>query len=577
MLPTKMEVEPAIHNERLTKKLQSFYENGTMCNVTLRSEDFSIKAHRLVLASCSEYFLAMFSGNWAESNEGEVPLKGLTAVGLQAVVEFAYYGKFSPNSLNISEIISALHQCMVIDGLELCENYMIDNLDESNFAQFFELSETFQFNRVMSRIVCFILDLMPTMVSSENSDINPCIFQVERNLLNLVLAKWDYSAAGFGQFAAMMLVLQWARSDLNDRKQYITGLMTSLLKREITTSAAGELLAYVEEGSAEQETCLLVTGSSDSLLAYNSELKKWYELPTIDIARDFRGTAVVDNCLYICGGFDGTVCAECYKYVPHIDRWFLIKSMQRKRGFFPLVGFSGKLYAIGGMPSESDDYHKSVEFYDPAANLWCEGVPLPKSLAAHAAAPHGGNIYVSGGFSEVEDVGSDELLCYSCVEGAWSYKKSMLEGRLSHAMVAHKDCLFVCGGEDDSDQLHSSTVNDPLIEVYDISTDNWTRMNIFERPDFTSVHGFCSFGDLLYFMFENCLLEDVGPPCPNKSKDWKLLVATYQPSAGSMISLCEGDSIVWMASNSSGLGRWSAPAWVVKIPSLVMQYMSLYG
>jgi hypothetical protein len=565
-----METGNYIHNEQMTSKLQSFYENETMCDVALKSENYTINAHRIVLATCSEYFHAMFSGNWTESSGRDVAFNGLTSVGLRAIVEFAYYGKISPDLQNISDIISALNQCMVIEAIKLCEGYIIEKLDKSNFVQFFKLSETFQLKNVQHCVVDFVInEFLPSSVTSEEeSEINTCIFQLEPQLFNLALKEWDYSQIGWGEFAAIDLVLQWARSDLNAREEHITRLLSSMLKREIDKSTVNELLVYSQEGkySVKLDTCIVV--GLANLPVFNTVDKNWCQLPEI-IDREYElffEMALLDNSLYVCGGWDvnGTALNACYKYVPYQNRWFLIKPMLKPRGCFSLVSLSHKLFALGGIPAEQEP-DKCVEIYDPSADFWCDGVPLPEPLACHAASQHDGKIYVSGGFKELEGNSSDELMCYDLEKGQWSYKKRMLKGRMSHEMVVHKDCLYVFGGQDGADELHASQV-DPLVEYYDVLTDNWTILGIFEHQDTMSLHGACFVGEYIYIMFEDCMLAQQGSPCPD-GKDWKLFMATYQPDVGDTIIVCEGDWKIWV---SGTLSRMCA----LQIPSIMRRYMS---
>ena len=46
--------------------------------------------HKAILAATSDYFRVMFGGVMAESKQNAVDLKGVTADGLQNVVDFIY-------------------------------------------------------------------------------------------------------------------------------------------------------------------------------------------------------------------------------------------------------------------------------------------------------------------------------------------------------------------------------------------------------------------------------------------------------------------------------------------------------
>lgn len=50
-------------------------------------------AHKVVLASVSPYFHAMFNDDLAEKLQGEVTIQDIDATALQTLVEYSYTGK----------------------------------------------------------------------------------------------------------------------------------------------------------------------------------------------------------------------------------------------------------------------------------------------------------------------------------------------------------------------------------------------------------------------------------------------------------------------------------------------------
>ena len=77
----------------LISGLQEFYKQDTFCDYVLIADGEEMNVHRVVLASCSDYFKVMLTGEMKESREGRVELKGVSASGLKVVVDFAYTGK----------------------------------------------------------------------------------------------------------------------------------------------------------------------------------------------------------------------------------------------------------------------------------------------------------------------------------------------------------------------------------------------------------------------------------------------------------------------------------------------------
>lgn len=56
-----------------------------MCDVTLIANNIEIPAHRMVLASCSPYFYAMFT-TFEEKDKDRVNILGVDPIALQLLV-----------------------------------------------------------------------------------------------------------------------------------------------------------------------------------------------------------------------------------------------------------------------------------------------------------------------------------------------------------------------------------------------------------------------------------------------------------------------------------------------------------
>lgn len=71
-----------------------------LCDVTLVAEGMEIPAHKMVLASCSPYFYAMFTG-FEESRQDRITLQGVDYHALQLLVEYVYTALVDVNEDNV--------------------------------------------------------------------------------------------------------------------------------------------------------------------------------------------------------------------------------------------------------------------------------------------------------------------------------------------------------------------------------------------------------------------------------------------------------------------------------------------
>ncbi|HEY6105173.1 MAG TPA: kelch repeat-containing protein [Anaeromyxobacteraceae bacterium] len=92
--------------------------------------------------------------------------------------------------------------------------------------------------------------------------------------------------------------------------------------------------------------------------------------------------------------------SEFARYDPVGDTWVIRQSLTSALGS-ALVGFGGKVYAVGGVRSSGGSWVaiRDVNRYDPATNTWSSAGQLGAARYLAAAATPGTGLYVAGGSS----------------------------------------------------------------------------------------------------------------------------------------------------------------------------------
>ena len=72
-----------------------------LCDVVLVADGLEIPAHRAVLAACSPYFYAMFTGDLAEARAERIVLQEMDGKALALLVEFMYTAEIQVTEENV--------------------------------------------------------------------------------------------------------------------------------------------------------------------------------------------------------------------------------------------------------------------------------------------------------------------------------------------------------------------------------------------------------------------------------------------------------------------------------------------
>lgn len=96
------------------------------------SGDTKINAHKLVLASVSEYFSAMFNSDLMESRAKEVVLHDVNGEALNDLVTFAYTGCIELKEDSVENILAAAVLLRFVEVTEACTLFLKKQLDPNN-------------------------------------------------------------------------------------------------------------------------------------------------------------------------------------------------------------------------------------------------------------------------------------------------------------------------------------------------------------------------------------------------------------------------------------------------------------
>ena len=124
-----VESSHAIH---VLNGLDGLRQSRTFCDVTLCVGDNEFACHKIVLASFSPYFNAMFSGELAESRQEKVAINGIDAAMLELLVNYAYTSMVLITKVNVQSLLSAANLLEVLPVRDACCHFMQGNMDETN-------------------------------------------------------------------------------------------------------------------------------------------------------------------------------------------------------------------------------------------------------------------------------------------------------------------------------------------------------------------------------------------------------------------------------------------------------------
>lgn len=137
------------HADSLLTQLNLLRKRKVFTDVVLKAGNRSFPCHRAVLASCSRYFEAMFSGGLRESRDADVNFHdSLHPEVLELLLDYAYSARVIINEENAESLLEAGDMLQFHDIRDAAAEFLEKNLHQSNCLGMMSLSDAHQCHRL---------------------------------------------------------------------------------------------------------------------------------------------------------------------------------------------------------------------------------------------------------------------------------------------------------------------------------------------------------------------------------------------------------------------------------------------
>lgn len=497
------------HSPDLLQGCYNLWKQRILCDGTLIVGTHHIAIHKVVLASCSEYFRVIFTEN---ESIRELQLNSkITKEGIELVLEYIYTSKITLTLGNIKTVLNTALLLRIPKLIGLCAKYLMHMVNLDNCVNILQLSNMFQhteFQQLRGYTQDFIADNFVKV--AEKSEFQKLTAEELTNILSQDRVETT------SEFQLFKIAAKWIMHKREERVAYAPAVMKNIRFPLIKSQ---DLVDHVQsyDFMFEQEEChqyllqalnyhlipqrqhsfqtprnrfrssndvmVSVGGElpnhkvSDDVLVFDESRSAWKLFSTMPLKRVDHCIAVLNDFMYVAGGqvtlnsngkeSIGTL----HRFDPRLNSWLQMCPMQQRRAFFYLGACEGVLYAVGGKNEQGA--LASAEVYEPTKNRWKFIASLSKPTYALAGSILGGQMHVCGGFSNRTFLKS--FLVYDKQHDEWLAKRPMCNARGFHMMCALKECVYVMGGNQLS--VIGERVDVSSVEKYSPEIDEWITIS----------------------------------------------------------------------------------------------------
>ncbi|XP_068798520.1 kelch-like protein 2 isoform X3 [Struthio camelus] len=459
------------HMKKAFKVMNELRSQNLLCDVTIVAEDMEIAAHRVVLAACSPYFHAMFTGEMSESRAKRVRIKEVDGWTLRMLIDYIYTAEIQVTEENVQVLLPAAGLLQLQDVKRTCCEFLESQLHPVNCLGIRAFADMHACTDLLNKANTYAEQHFSDVVLSEeylNLGVEQVCSLISSDKLTIVSEEKVFEA-----------VIAWVNHDKDVRQELMARLMEHvrlpLLSREYLVQ-----LMMVVGGQAPK--------AIRSVECYDFKEERWHQVAELPSRRCRAGMVYMGGMVYAVGGFNGSLRVRTVdSYDPVKDQWTSVANMQDRRSTLGAAVLNGLLYAVGGFDGSTG--LSSVEVYNLKTNEWFHVAPMNTRRSSVGVGVVGGKLYAVGGYDGASRQCLSSVECYDANTNEWSYVAEMSTRRSGAGVGVLNNLLYAVGG-------HDGPLVRKSVEVYDPAASAWKQvadMNMCRRNA-----GVCAVNGLLY-------------------------------------------------------------------------------
>lgn len=433
------------------QKLFEFQQDEILCDVVIQVGRKTAKCHRAVLASCSPYFLAMFTSPLRERQQDVIRIGDIDEMILEHLIKFAYTARVELNSSNVQSLLHAASVLQLDDLVCACCEFMKLHLHPSNcigIRQFVDRHGLVRF-----------VKLVDVFTRRNFREVIPCddFNTITASHLQDLISSSDLCVNS--EIEVYEVVMHWVKHDVEKRKDILHSLLSYVRLPLIP-------VPYLQ---SDIETNDIIRSSlkCQYLINQAKDYHLWQAglLPKVHVSNDYnKPRSSYAGMLFCVGGRanEGEPFAsiECYSWFH--DTWLQLADMSTKRRHVGCISVNGKILAVGGYNGQ--EHLSSAEIFQPLKNEWniCASMCTPRRGLGLCLV--GGAVYAVGGLDDRTFFSTVER--YDVASDIWSTVASMNIPRGGVAVVEFRGLMYALGGNDGPRSVSSCEVYDPHLDKW---------------------------------------------------------------------------------------------------------------
>ncbi|XP_046756422.1 kelch-like protein 3 isoform X4 [Gallus gallus] len=415
-----------VMNELRSKRL--------LCDVVIVAETVEMEAHRVVLAACSPYFCAMFTGDMSESKAKKIEIKDVDGQTLRKLIDYIYTAEIEVTEENVQVLLPAASLLQLMDVRKNCCDFLQSQLHPTNCLGIRAFADVHACTELLQQANAYAVAPRVTAWTDLEAYRKKKLVQLQ--------SKWKEAKLPRKHFPEVMLGEEFLSLSLD----------------QVCSLISSDKLTVSSEEKVFEAVISWINYEKESRLEHMAKLMEHVRLPLLP--RDYLVQTVEEEALIKNNNTCKDFLIEAMKYhLLPLDQRQLIKNPRTKPR--TPVSLPKVMIVVGGQAPKAI---RSVECYDFEEERWDQVAELPSRRCRAGVVFMAGNVYAVGGFNGSLRVRTVDV--YDGVKDQWTSIASMQERRSTLGAAVLNDLLYAVGGFDGSTGLAS-------VEAYSYKTNEW--------------------------------------------------------------------------------------------------------